>query len=283
MNNNALPVLALIVGQMPVGVSAGVFEPIVLRGHEKTYAWETGGVLTPSSTYRLGGHDYTRVIERRDKYFRHSGRFELRAVSGMVDWHPLGGHFRLTAGLFIKAGRLNFLSGPEVAYEYPNAVLQIDTSDLPEAIRIPGGTFRSPRLRDLGLPGEIEYGGASIPLDVSAIPGSIMIPAGRIEIDRSDFGVAGSVSLSPVSPYLGLGWGSRPGSGERWRYSIDVGLLYHSRATLKAGLSGRIAEADAKLGGIISYALKRRVDAVQPELDAPVLLPYVSLGLSVAL
>lgn len=260
--------------------------------------WEIRSDINRHLSYRLTGHKSNMLIERHRDMIEHSANFQNKSVASLLDWHPMGGSFRITGGIFITSNEMDFISEPVVDYYFPGMSIDIDKSRIPRQIEYDA---QSLQINADDVPDQISIGGYAIDVDVADVPDTLDIEAGvveidvdaipdtitvdpfRVQIDREDINVTGTLKFKPVAPYLGFGWSNKPGSNKRLRFSIDIGLMYQSYANLDLRLNGRILDIHPELNRYLYRELAVAQGELQKKAEKLRFLPYASVGLSLAL
>jgi len=173
--------------------------------------------IVPNLNTRLGinafGYDY-RGTEGDIKY---DLDLQLRSFSGLLDWHPFAGSFRLSGGLLVNQNELS-------------AQARFTTDQL--------------------------------------IGGTIYRPA-QIGTLR------GSIGFDDLAPYVGIGWGNAVGEDKRWRFVIDLGVVFQGSPRVSLTADGLLAADPA-----FQADLARERKELAEGLDAFRFYPVVAFGIS---
>ena len=92
----------------------------------------------------------------------------------------------------------------------------------------------------------------------------------------------GTVTVDPVGPYLGIGWGN-PFRGGRWNVAFDLGAVYHGTPEVRL-----VADTTIPIGLIpggreaLDRELAEEEAALQEEVDDYTVLPVASVTISFA-
>jgi len=105
--------------QLTVGVQAGTL------GIGGDLAWP----LAPQLAVRVAGHAWSGISRsERAGGNRYQARLDLGNAAALLDWHPAGGGFRVSAGAMVDANRVEGDSEPSSAGTYTIGNLQLPAS-----------------------------------------------------------------------------------------------------------------------------------------------------------
>ncbi len=82
----------------------------------------------------------------------------------------------------------------------------------------------------------------------------------------------GQPELTPISPYLGVGWGNIFADNRGWEFNIDLGIMLQEEAA--------DSNASDNLGDFRSHTTLKQESDTEEELKRFDLLPIVSFGIS---
>lgn len=280
MNAGAILSCAMVAAVFFKASSAlSVPDHVLYKGANDTTGWEMQYSLTPSFAWRLSGHDRVGLHRKQKEYMRGIARFNNKSLSALLDWHPLNGSFRTSAGFFLSSQRADFFAEPDVDMQFDDMRIDIDKTKIPDHAVISDQTLD---LSADGVEEPVHVEGTTIDIDKSGIPDSVMVEGGTLQIDRNDINASARVAYRQFSPYLGFGWGSAPYSDRRVRYSFDLGMIYVGRSDVSLELGGGIIDVDPMLSELLEEYVAAEEVGLQEMADKFRIIPYVSAGISFA-
>lgn len=100
-----------------------------------------------------------------------------------------------------------------------------------------------------------------------------------VAYDASDAGrLDGDVDFRRAAPYLGIGWGNGAVEEKGWRFSADLGVMFHGSPSTSLAMSGCTAPAATCAALAQDLEVERR--DLQEEIDEYEYFPVVRIGLS---
>jgi hypothetical protein len=231
---------------------------------------DTGSTLGPGREFstalsskldlRVGVHNFRDFELRSKKGVNQHFDLKLRSTSFLFDWHPFGGSFRTTIGIFINSHRLR-------ADALPSQVFHIDDIALSEIIA--DGRIDLPDT----LLSDIEQTAIRRILNSADANGNISA-SGLLR-------ARAQVRFNDLAPYLGIGWGNTTRGQRRLYYSFDLGLAFHGSPDVDLDVQGIIADvAREEASQELRTFLANEEEKLEDELEDFDIFPVVSFGLS---
>lgn len=256
-------------------VAATVIDHALYKG--EALGWEIKYAFSSSFAYRFSGHDRVGMRDEQKEFTRSVTRLDNRSVSTFFDWHPVRNGFRTSVGIFASSHQLEYFAEPTVDIRIEGTVIRLDNTRIPDQY-----TFNDQviELSRYGLGENITIQGGTIKGLGSAIPAWIIIEPQVIQLHRNDIHVTANANFKPLASYFGFGWGNRPKSDQRLRYSLDVGVIYLAKPELSLTVSGDILDVHPRLTEEINEYVAEEQKRLQRKVEDLRLMPYVSLGVS---
>lgn len=252
---------------------------VLFKGADDVTGWEMKYSLTSSFAWRLSGHDRVGMHRKQKEYTRGFARFDNKSLSVLLDWHPLNGGFRTSAGFFLNSQKADFFAEPSVNMFFDDITIEIDKTNIPDQIVIEEQTLD---LSGYGVDEQVHVEETTILIDKTQIPDSVLIKGGSLVIDREDVNASARVKFREFAPYFGFGLGNTPYSDRRLRYSIDLGVIYSGRPDVNLELDGAIIEIDPRLNAWLEGYIAEEESKLQKKANRYRIIPYLSAGLSLA-
>jgi hypothetical protein len=271
-----LPACVLFVA-VPAAVAAPHLDHMLYKGKYEAIGWEIKYGLSPTLGYRFSGYERVGMRDKQKEYTRSVMRFDNKALSTFLDWHPAENSFRTSIGIFASSQYMEYFAEPTVDLRFNGAFIHVDKSRFPDEI-----VFRD-QVIDLsryGIEKSITIKGRTISGYKSSIPQWIIIDPQVFQLHRDDIHITASADFKPLASYFGIGWGNRPLSDQRLRYSVDIGIIYlgHPDVTLTA--NGSLLQVDPSLTEELRDYVAKEERRLQRKAENMRLMPYMSFGLS---
>jgi hypothetical protein len=262
---------------IPSALAAPKLDHVLYKGEYEAVGWEIKYALTPSFGYRFSG--YERVgLHSKQKEFTHSvTRLNNRSVSTLLDWHPGRKSFRATIGIFASSHRVEYFVEPTVDLRFDGAVIRVDKSRIADEI-----TFNDKviDLSQYGFGNNITIKGKTFRRFKDSIPAMIVIDPQVFQLQRNDIHITANADFKPLASYFGIGWGNRPLSDQRIRYSLDMGIIYLGRPEVSLTVNGDILDIHPRLTEELNEYVAEEQRKLQRKAEDLRLMPYISLGVS---
>lgn len=263
---------------VPAAVAAPHLDHMLYKGKYEAVGWEIKYGLSPSLGYRFSGYERVAMRDKQKEFTRSVMRFDNKALSTLLDWHPTGKSFRTSIGIFASSQYLEYFAEPTVDLRFKGAFIHVDKSRIPDEIVFHDKVIDLSRY---GIDKNITIKGRTISGYKDLIPQWIIIDPQVFQLHRDDIHITANADFKPLASYFGFGWGNRPLSDQRLRYSMDIGIIFlgHPEVTLTA--SGTLLQVDdpALQKELDDYIAKEQ-RRLQHKAESMRLLPYVSFGLS---
>lgn len=271
-----LPAYAFFVA-VPAAVAAPRLDHMLYKGNYEAIGWEIKYGLSPTVGYRFSGFDRVGMRDKQKEYIRSVTRFDNKALSTLFDWHPAGKSFRTSVGIFASSQYVEYFAEPTVDLRFKGAFIHVDKNRFPDEIVIRDQVID---LSQYGIDKNITIKGKTISGYKDSIPQWIIIDPQVFQLHRDDIHITANADFKPLASYFGIGWGNRPLSDQRLRYSLDIGVIYlgHPNVTLTA--SGSLLQVDPSLTGELNDYIAKEERRLQRKAESLRLMPYVSFGLS---
>ena len=102
---------------------------------------------------------------------------------------------------------------------------------------------------------------------------------------------SGSVDISAVQPYVGIGWGRAIDEGQRWTFTADLGLLLGLNADVAIDVAGQatdlqtgdqfdVDDTDSVAAQTFQNALRQEIRQTNSDLNDILFFPSLSIGLN---
>jgi hypothetical protein len=243
-----------------IGVAAPQAQYSFDDPYHQVIAWELQDSLGKFFNYRLAAREQTQFHYERKDYSESSLMMDTHSLAGLLDWHPFGGAFRASIGLFVSERVINYDVAPAIDWRYKGTTVNFDDeltsyimdADLTDAER--------DQLRD-ELPGDIKIKPLHVKINANHL-------AGRARAEYRRF-----------APYWGIGLGNRPFSENRWRYSLDIGMLFIGSPDMEVGLGGKWMSVHPLLTDELNKRLSDEKGELQDKADRYQAIPYFSIGM----
>lgn len=261
----------------PAAVAASNLDHILYKGDYEAIGWEMKYSLSPSLSYRFSGYERVALRDKRKEFTRSVTRFDNKSLSTFLDWHPAENSFRTSIGIFASSQYMEYFAEPTVDLRFEGAVVHVDKSRIPDEIVLSDQVIDLSRF---GINRNIKIKGKTISGYRDSIPQWIIIDPQVFQLHRNDFHITANAEFKPLASYFGIGWGNRPLSDWRLRYSVDIGLIYLGRPDVSMTVSGDILHAHPSLTVELDEYMAKEERKMQRKAESMRLMPYVSLGLS---
>ncbi|HEX5056312.1 MAG TPA: hypothetical protein VFX02_07410 [Gammaproteobacteria bacterium] len=188
-------------------------------------SWELRDSLGHYFNYRISGNDQAGFRFRDEQWIVHNITSDTHSASLLLDWHPMGGRFRISGGLFSYRQSFDYRIAPEVdeVFKY---TLRINPQQMAANL--------AEELQEKGVHVATEDVQSMVPEDA---PRVIRIRK-RIEFNAEDLYGHAHVKYEDTAPYFGFGWSNPFSRYSHLRYSIDLGVLYQSEPDIQLSLGG---------------------------------------------
>lgn len=196
----------------------------------------------------------------------HAGDFALSSKAGLVDYRLEGttnifsnlnarfgyNAYRYSAESDISGNKLN------IEMELQTATLLLDLYPMDSAFRLSAGITFNGKQADL----QSRFFASS-----TAIGGS---PYSSISLDRK-------IELTPIAPYLGIGWGNTFADNKGWGFNIDFGVMLQGESDLELSALGDPTIVNSRT---FQNDIKKESDNTEDESKTLDLYPVFSFGIS---
>lgn len=263
-----------VTAPMPYAVAAPAVDHVLYKG--EGIGWEIKYGLNSSFGYRFSGYERVGLRDQQKEYTRSVTRLNNRSVSTLFDWHPVENSFRASIGIFASSHQVEYFAEPTVDIRFEGAVIRVDKSEIPDQIHISDKVIDLSRL---GLD-NITIKGKTFKGIRDSIPALIIIDPQVFQLFRNDIHITANADFKPLATYFGIGWGNRPLSNQRLRYSLDVGMIYLGRPEVSLTVNGDILDVHPRLIEELNEYVAEEQRRLQSKAEDLRLIPYVSLGLS---
>lgn len=235
-------------------------------------AWELRDSISPFFNYRIAANDQAGFRRKHEQWVVHNLTADTHGGSLLLDWHPLGGRFRFSGGLFTFKQSLDYIVAPDVneTLEYE---IKLDPEQIVEDL--------AEGLRDKGISVDVNTLLSYLPEDMEAQSVSV---SRHIEFGAQDLIAYAQLKYETLAPYVGFGWSSHFYSLKRLRYSFDLGVLYQDNPDIELVVQGQaLQEADPALRAWMDeWIIEQRLDLYRKlEQNSP--MPRLAFGLSYSL
>jgi len=114
-------------------------------------------------------------------------------------------------------------------------------------------------------------------LDLQAKSSAASFDIGGVTYTGADVGTfAGKVEFDDLVPYAGIGWGNAVETGQKFTFSLDLGVMFQGTPNAVLTSTGGTLSANP----IFQSNLKREVADLQKALDKFEVYPVISLGIA---
>ncbi len=257
--------------------AAPFVEHVLHKGDSEIVGWEVRSVINRNIAYRISGQDRTGLHRKEKDFLQSAFRLDNKAVSTLIDWHPLRGSFRTTIGVFVGTNDIDLYAAPDFNRKYDDVTFKIDKSGIPDSFSFEGGELD---LSQLGIDEKVTLESASVDVDKEKIPDQVVLEGPQVSIDEQDINISGVARYKSFAPYFGIGWGNSPYSKSRLRYSVDIGVIYYGKPDLDITLDGKIVHIHPLITAELNDYVAGREQELQQKYSKYKLMPFLSFGLS---
>jgi hypothetical protein len=227
----------------------------------QTVAWELQDTLSQHFNYRLSAREQTQFRQESKEYTAANMMLDTSVLAGLVDWHPFAGSLRTSIGLFVNNYAVDYEVAPIVDWRFDGMTFDVDQE-------------LAPYMDDAGLTD------AQRDELYAHLPDTVRIKPFNIKIDQTHISGRAQARFRKLAPYWGIGIGNAPFSENRWRYSVDLGLLFTGSPQLDASLHGKWMSIHPLITDEFNKLLTEEKAKLQTKADRYQAIPYFSLGLA---
>lgn len=126
LSRRLLPVAGLLL--LPTLASAGDLG-VAIKGGTLGFGIEGDYILSEHFSVRVQANRYDYDTTYDDDEIEYDGALDLSTFGAILDWHPFGGGFRLSAGVYSNGNELTGTARGVGEYEIGDETYTVDTSD----------------------------------------------------------------------------------------------------------------------------------------------------------
>lgn len=264
---------------VPLATGAPEMDHALYKGGREEIGWEVRYSLGSSLSYRFSGHERVGMRDKRKEFTHSITRFDNKSLSTLLDWHPAQNGFRTSIGIFAGSHYMEYFAEPVVDLRFEGAIIHVDKSKLPDEIVIRDQVVD---LSKYGIEEKITIEGKTISGYKNSIPEWIVIDPQVFQLHRDDIHVTASADFKTLASFFGIGWGNRPLSDQRLRYSMDLGVIYLGRPDVSLNVGGDILDVHPLLTKELNEYIDKEERKLQRKAESFRLMPYLSFGVSLA-
>lgn len=272
-----LAMCGFIVTTLHTVMAAPVIDHVLYKGEYEAIGWEIKYSLSPSLGYRFSGNERVGLRDKQKEFTHSVTRIDNRSLSTFLDWHPAENGFRTSIGIFATSRNIEYFAEPTVDLRVDGAVTRVDKSSFRDEIVVNDQVIDLSRYE---FGNNITIKGKTIKGLKDSMPSWIIIDPQVFQLHRNDIHITASADFKTLASYFGVGWGNRPLSDQRLRYSLDVGVIYLGRPDISLSVSGDILDVHPLLAEELNEYIAKEQRKLQRKAESLRLMPYISFGMS---
>ncbi len=231
------------------------------------HLWELRDSLGRSFNYRLVVTDQSGFRYKDEDRMVHNLISDGRGIAMLLDWHPLGGGFRISSGVVDYKQTLNYVVAAAVD-ETVHFNIRYDPQEASEDL--------AEKAAEYGY--TVEELQAYLPDDMSSHKIEF---SKHVKINPQDIFAHARVNYELPAPYFGMGWSSPFYSSSRLRYSFDIGVLYQIDPEIDMLVQGNMVDnAESAVVSWLNEWTFEQKQKMYEKLDSRKLSPRLGFGLS---